>query len=187
MPHKRTHTRSHQVHKRPSVRAESRSTPALAVAGALLILLLVGGLSFVIPAEGEDNPHTRLTNEATRPAELNDKNMPPQTDVKPDESWSVGMASGYDFDNNDGWDETASGIPLDHETYTVAVPQEQSELLLRYVEICHNGTMITAQVTDTGGFAQYDRDLDLAPAVWMAFGARTDDEWGVQEVHYRFL
>lgn len=187
MPHKRTRPRSYQVHKRHVDHAKGVNTSALIVAGALLILLFVGGLSFVIPAEGEDNPHTRLTNEATRPAEQNMKNIPAQTGVNPDDSWSVGMASGYDFDNNDGWDETASGIPLDHETYTVAVPQEQSELLLQYVEILYNDIVITAQVTDTGGFAQYDRVLDLGPAVWMAFGAKTDDEWGVREVHYRFI
>lgn len=166
--------------------------PSAGLAFGVLILLAITFLGFVIPYEGEDNPHTRLTNEAIKPALQNSSNMPVKTVNKNyvstgDLTWTSGMASGYDLEDNDGWDATASGIPLDRETYTVAVPEEQSYLLLRYVEILYEDMIVTAQVTDTGGFSPYGRDLDLAPAVWMAFGAPTGDEWGVREVQYRYL
>ena len=44
-----------------------------------------------------------------------------------------------------------------------------------------------ATVTDTGSFGDYGRELDLAPAVWEAFGASSIDDWGVRAVSYRYV
>lgn len=104
-----------------------------------------------------------------------------------DGSWQLGFASAYSFEDNDGWDATASGIPLDWTSYTVAVPISQRYLLGRSVEISYNGMSLVATVTDVGGFAGYGRALDLAPGVWKAFGAGSPGEWGVRQVAYRFL
>ena len=104
-----------------------------------------------------------------------------------DSSWQLGFASAYSFEDNDGWDATASGIPLDWTSYTVAVPISQRYLLGRSVEISYNGMSLVATVTDVGGFAGYGRALDLAPGVWKAFGANSPGDWGVRQVAYRFL
>lgn len=104
-----------------------------------------------------------------------------------DGSWQLGFASAYSFADNDGWDATASGIPLDWTSYTVAVPISQRYLLGRSVEISYNGMSLVATITDVGGFEAYGRALDLAPGVWRAFGAGSVNEWGVRQVAYRFL
>lgn len=104
-----------------------------------------------------------------------------------DGSWQLGFASAYSFADNDGWDATASGIPLDWTSYTVAVPISQRYLLGRSVEISYSGVSLVATVTDVGGFESYGRALDLAPGVWKAFGANNVNEWGVRQVAYRFL
>ncbi|WP_139650981.1 coiled-coil domain-containing protein [Raoultibacter phocaeensis] len=104
-----------------------------------------------------------------------------------DGSWQLGFASAYSFADNDGWDATASGIPLDWTSYTVAVPISQRYLLGSAVEISYNGMSLVATVTDVGGFESYGRALDLAPGVWRAFGANNVNEWGVRQVAYRFL
>lgn len=161
----------------------------------LVAFNLVGMLVFL---DEDDQPYSRLERQPTaedkapktpKAKQKKSHNKLEKIDPKAalDDSWIKGMASGYDFDNNDGWDETASGIPLDNETYTVAVPQEDAHRLHALIEIIYEDTKLTAKVTDTGGFAKYNRDLDLSPAVWRAFGAATDDEWGVREVHYRYL
>ena len=49
------------------------------------------------------------------------------------------------------------------------------------------GITVRATVTDTGSFGDYGRELDLAPAVWEAFGASSIDDWGVRAVSYRYV
>lgn len=102
------------------------------------------------------------------------------------EGWMQGLASAYSMETNDGWDETASGIPLNSYSLTVAVPQDEKELLGCKVEIFYAGKTVEAKVTDTGGFGALGRDLDLAPGTWRAFGADSLSDWGVREVDYRF-
>ncbi len=109
------------------------------------------------------------------------------SDVESDGEWMNGLASAYDIEDNTGGTATASGIPLTHDSMTVAVPVSQSYLLGRTVEIRYGGKTVTATVTDTGGFASYGRVLDLAGGVWQAFGFSSGDDWGVRAVSYRFL
>lgn len=110
-----------------------------------------------------------------------------------DGTWSSGSASGYNITTNDdgmgnfGVTNTSSGIALTDNSITVAVPESQSYLLGRIVEICYDGKVVIATVTDTGGFARYGRALDLAPGVYKAFGADSPSDWGVRTVYYRFL
>lgn len=110
-----------------------------------------------------------------------------------DGTWSSGIASGYNITSNDdgkgnfGVTTTASGIALSDSGVTVAVPASKSYLLGRIVEICYDGKVVFATVTDTGGFESLGRALDLAPGVYKAFGASSWDEWGTRTVHYRFL
>ncbi|MDO4848489.1 MAG: hypothetical protein Q4B45_01760 [Coriobacteriia bacterium] len=108
-------------------------------------------------------------------------------EVETDGEWMSGIASAYDIEDNTGGTATASGIPLTHDSMTVAVPVSQSYLLGRTVQIRYAGKTITATVTDTGGFASYGRVLDLAGGCWQAFGFSSADDWGVRAVQYRFL
>lgn len=103
------------------------------------------------------------------------------------EGWMEGAASAYSPEDNDGGTATASGIPLDDENFTVAVPQSDADKLGAQVDVFYGGITVRATVTDTGSFGDYDRDLDLAPAVWEAFGADSIDDWGVREVSYRYV
>ena len=110
-----------------------------------------------------------------------------------DGTWSSGVASAYDVASNDdgngnfGVNVTASGVDLTDTSVTVAVPASQSYLLGSVVEICYEGEVVIATVTDTGGFGKYGRDLDLAPGVYKAFGFSDPSEWGTRTVYYRFL
>lgn len=104
-----------------------------------------------------------------------------------DEGWATAAASAYSLEDNDGWDQTASGIPLDETTPTVAVPMERSDLMGSQVELDYEGTVVRATVTDVGSFGDEGRLFDLSPAVWRAFGFASVDDWGVREVSYRFL
>ena len=110
-----------------------------------------------------------------------------------DGTWSVGVASAYNVATNDdgrghfGVTSTASGIALSEGSITVAVPASKSYLMGSIVEICYDGKVVIATVTDTGGFAKYGRDLDLAPGVYKALGFSTPNDWGTRSVHYRFL
>lgn len=87
-----------------------------------------------------------------------------------DGTWQSGVASAYSIETNDdgqgnfGVTNTASGIALTHQSVTVAVPEDKSYLVGSICEICYNGKVVIATVTDTGGFAKYGRALDLAPA-----------------------
>lgn len=115
--------------------------------------------------------------------------LPTAPHVSPDVNdgtWLTGAASGYTLSPT-GPNITASGIELTHSSVTVAVPASQSYLLGSIVEICYDGKVVIATVTDTGGFAGYGRALDFAPGVFKAFGASTPEEWGVRTVSYRFL
>ena len=82
---------------------------------------------------------------------------------------------------------TASGIALTHQSVTVAVPEDKAYLVGSICEICYNGKVVIATVTDTGGFAKYGRALDLAPGVYKAFGANSYTDWGTRNVYYRFI
>lgn len=119
--------------------------------------------------------------------EASDASATDGTEVATDSTWMYGYASAYSLADNTGWDATASGEKLTDDSVTVAVPESQSYLLGRSVEISWNGITITARVTDTGGFAKYGRVLDLAGGCWKAFGFGSASDWGVQMVQYRFL
>lgn len=138
------------------------------------------------------------TNENTKDAALDLGTMKPKPTaphILPDESdgWSVGSASAYSFACNDdgkgnfGTTATASGIPLSDTGLTVAVPANQADRIGDAVAIRYGETIIVATVTDTGGFAEYGRALDLAPGCWKAFGASGTQDWGVRDVYYKFL
>lgn len=110
-----------------------------------------------------------------------------------DGTWQTGIASAYDVETNDdglgnfGVNVTASGIKLHDNSITVAVPASKAYLLGRIVEICYDGKVVIATVTDTGGFEGYGRALDLAPGVFKALGAPTSHDWGTRTVSYRYL
>lgn len=110
-----------------------------------------------------------------------------------DGTWSHGIASAYNIATNDdgkgnfGVTDTASGVDLTNNSLTVAVPESEANLVGEVVEICYNGKVVIATVTDTGGFAKYGRALDLAPGVYKAFGATSPTDWGTRTVYYRFL
>lgn len=138
------------------------------------------------------------TSKATKAAALELGTMNPKPTaphILPDESdgWQLGSASAYEFACNDdgkgnfGTTATASGIPLSDTGMTVAVPQSQSDRIGQAVAIRYGETIIVATVTDTGGFAEYGRALDLAPGCWKAFGASGTQDWGVRDVYYKFL
>lgn len=101
---------------------------------------------------------------------------------EPAVEWYTAVASAYD-PNCNGGTVTASGIPLDWSTPTVASPWIA---LGSYVEISYNGMTVVAQVTDRGPYIG-GRDLDLAPGVFYAFGFDSADSWGVRTVSYRIL
>ena len=121
--------------------------------------------------------------------------LPTAPHILPDESdgWSTGQVSGYspascyDSEGNPGHTTTASGVTLTYSSLTVAMPESQSHLLGSAVAIRYGETIVVATVTDTGGFEGYGRALDLAPGVWQAFGASSEQEWGVRTVYYKFL
>lgn len=123
----------------------------------------------------------------TETGTVSDASATDGSEVATDSSWMYGFASAYSLADNTGWDATASGEKLTDDSVTVAVPASQSYLLGRSVEIVWNGITITARVTDTGGFAQYGRVLDLAGGCWKAFGFSSPNDWGVRSVQYRFL
>lgn len=101
---------------------------------------------------------------------------------EPEVSWYEGVASAYSPECNGGT-ATASGIPLDWTTPTVAslwLP------LGSYIEISWGGMSVVAQVTDRGPYIG-GRDLDLSSGVIAAFGFDSTDAWGVRSVSYRTL
>ncbi len=122
--------------------------------------------------------------------------LPTAPHVAPDTNdgtWSSGIASAYCIATNDdgngnfGVTNTASGVDLTDNSITVAVPESQSYRVGSICEVCYDGKVVIATVTDTGGFARYGRALDLAPGVWKAFGFSSYGDWGTRTVSYRFL
>ena len=101
------------------------------------------------------------------------------------EGWLVGQASGYDVASSSTL--TRSGRAFDDDCVTVAVPEGMEDLLGHPVIIVYDNMVVVATVTDTGGFAKYGRALDLGGGVFKAFGYDDIWEWGVREVHYKFL
>lgn len=98
------------------------------------------------------------------------------------EEWTWATASAYSVYCNYGT-ATASGIPLDDYTPTVA---SRWLPLGSYIEIVYNGASVTAQVTDRGPYVD-DRDLDLSLGTINALGIWSTDDWGVRDVQYRLL
>lgn len=165
-----------QVHtKKLDAEQQQRRTRLFAIAVVCALVLVI-----VASAVACSNTATVAPLDADNLSEL--EQLTPEG-----EGWTSGLASAYSLETNDGWDETASGIPLDTTTPTVAVPQDQSDLLGSTVEIFYAGMTVEAQVTDTGAFGELGRALDLSPAVRSAFGADSLDEWGVRTVWYRFI
>lgn len=101
------------------------------------------------------------------------------------EGWMTGQASGYDVATSSTL--TRSGREFNDDCVTVAVPEGQEDLLGHPVIIVYEDKVVVATVTDTGGFAKYGRVLDLGGGVHKAFGFEDIWEWGVREVHYKFL
>lgn len=141
-----------------------------------------------------DNSNSLAVEKANQVCTLNP--LPTAPHVAPnlnDGTWSTGTASAYCIATNDdgkghfGVSATASGVALTDSSITVAVPQSKSYLVGSIVEICYDGKVVIATVTDTGGFAKYGRDLDLAPGVYKALGASSYSDWGLRQVSYRFL
>lgn len=141
-----------------------------------------------------DNTNSKARAKAEEVCDLNP--LPTAQHIAPDVTdgtWSTGVASAYAIANNDdgkghfGVTDTASGIDLTNSSVTVAVPESKAHLLGSVVEVCYDGKVVIATVTDTGGFARYGRDLDFAPGVWKAFGASSCTDWGTRTVYYRFL
>ena len=159
----------------------SQQTRFLAFFGAVVALVVLT-VAAILPAVGpaEDLP---LYVEDQDPAQFQElQQLRPEGD-----GWSEGLASAYSLETNDGWDETASGIPLNNYALTVAVPQENKDLLGCNVEIFYAGKTVEAKVADTGALAPLGRALDLSPATWRAFGASSISDWGVRGVFYRFV
>lgn len=122
--------------------------------------------------------------------------LPTAKHIAPDTSdgtWTNGVASAYSIADNDdgkgnfGVTDTASGVELSLTGITVAVPESDAWRLGQICEICYDGKVVIATVTDTGGFAKYGRVLDLAPGVYKAFGCSNVSDWGTRQVSYRFL
>ncbi len=160
--------------------ARIQQTRALAFFGIIVAIIVVTILA-LYPAVAPAN-ELPLDVEDSDPAHFNQlEQLTPEG-----EGWSEGLASAYSMETNDGWDATASGIPLNNYSLTVAVPQENKDLLGCTVEIFYAGKTVEAKVTDTGALGPLGRMLDLSPATWRAFGADSLSDWGVREVYYRF-
>lgn len=141
-----------------------------------------------------DNTNSLAVEKANQVCTLNP--LPTAPHVAPDVNdgtWTTGTASAYCVATNDdgaghfGVSTTASGIALTDSSITVAVPESKANLVGSVVEICYDGKVVIATVTDTGGFAKYGRDLDLAPGVYKALGFNSYGDWGLRQVSYRFL
>lgn len=97
--------------------------------------------------------------------------------------WYETVASAYSVACNDGGTATASGVPLDDVTPTVASPWLP---LGSVVEVWYGDACVVATVTDRGPYVS-GRELDLSPATYQALGAASSDEWGVRCVSYRVV
>ena len=103
--------------------------------------------------------------------------------------WTTVTASAYD----DVGQLTANGERLTWDSMTVAVPKGSvyNANKNKTMQIEYNGKVVTARVTDCGNFGagnKYtNRELDLAPGVWKAFGATSASNWGLRTVKYRYI
>ena len=98
------------------------------------------------------------------------------------EEWTGAVASAYSIWCNGGT-ETATGIPLDDYTPTVA---SRWLPLWSYIEVSYGGVTVVCQITDRGPYID-GRDLDLSLGTVQALGFSSTDEWGVREVAYRLV
>lgn len=161
--------------------ARIQQVRALALLGIIVLVALVSVLALYPKAEPAGE--LPLDVEDDNPARFQELQQ-----LEPEGTgWLEGLASACSLETNDGWDATASGIPLNNHSLTVAVPQEDKDLLGRTVQIFYAGKTVEAKVTDTGALGPLGRSLDLSPATWRAFGADSLSDWGVREVHYRFV
>ena len=148
----------------------------------VIVLVALASVSALIP-KAESASELPLDVEDDNPAHFQELQQ-----LEPEGTgWVEGLASAYSLETNDGWDATASGVPLNNHSLTVAVPQEDKDLLGCTVQIFYAGKTVEAKVTDTGALGPLGRALDLSPATWRAFGADSLSDWGVREVHYRFI
>ena len=106
----------------------------------------------------------------------------PSYEEAPAYDWYTVQASAYSVATNGGT-TTASGVPLDDWSLTVASPWVP---LGSVVEIEYAGMTVQATVTDRGPYVG-GRDLDLTPGVIAAFGFSDIYDWGVRTVTYRVL
>lgn len=106
----------------------------------------------------------------------------PSYEEAPAYDWYTVQASAYSVATNGGT-TTASGVPLDDWSLTVASPWVP---LGSVVEIEYGGMTVQATVTDRGPYVS-GRDLDLTPGVIAAFGFSDIYDWGVRTVSYRVL
>lgn len=108
-----------------------------------------------------------------------------------DGTWITCKASAYG--GRDIGNLMANGERLTESCMTVAVPMgavykkyRNKRMLINY-----NGKTLTVKVTDCGNFGRGNkypnRDLDLAPAVWKAFGAKSTSDWGLRTVKYKYI
>ena len=165
----------------------------------LIMAMTVVAFCSVGQAQGskqEDSSTLGLGSSRAQAADCTLDPLPTAPRVAPDVNdgtWQSGIASAYSIETNDdgqgnfGVTNTASGIALTHQSVTVAVPEDKAYLVGSICEICYNGKVVIATVTDTGGFAKYGRALDLAPGVYKAFGANSYTDWGTRNVYYRFI
>lgn len=161
--------------------SRAQQVRALAFFGTIVLIVLVSVFAFL--------PKVQPANELPLDVEDDDPvHFQELQQLEPEGTdWLEGLASAYSLETNDGWDATASGIPLNNHSLTVAVPQENKDLLGCTVQIFYAGKTVEAKVTDTGALGPLGRVLDLSPATWRAFGADSLSDWGVREVHYRFI
>ena len=99
--------------------------------------------------------------------------------------WQSSAASAYGVGFIGG--NTADGVKLTKESMNVAVDVSMQSLLGRTIEISYGGKTIRATVDDTGPLFSAGRALDLQPGLWKAFGAKSENEWGVRVVEWRVV
>ncbi|MBQ9057760.1 MAG: hypothetical protein IJ125_01090 [Atopobiaceae bacterium] len=135
----------------------------------------------------------RLAEEARRAAEaaMQQATVTPVPTTDAAGGWIECIASAYSIADNDppGSTATASGVPLDDNVPTVALPmsQDPARFYGRRIEISYGGMSVIATITDCGYMDAGRRGLDVSTAVYRAFGFVTGDDWGLRTVRYRFI
>lgn len=124
-----------------------------------------------IAADNIDSYNLLLTEYASCSAEIKSKKI-------------VGKVSYYSHDGCIGCGENqimANGQPFDENAMTLAHNQIPLNKTVQ-VKNLDNGKVITAKVTDRGGFNKYNRIADLSKGLYEALGAKTDKS--VIEISY---